>query len=349
MNQIGFKFPKGKKKNFKRYCRILATASHHPEKSLSNEDIIDTYNLPYKSAAIIKSIGVEKRHIAEESMADSDLLVIPSGSCLKKCRLEPDKLSRIIVNKYYGDNLLPMTASILQRKLGCNTAVHSFDIDGGISSFLYSVDAASRFINTGDEFVLVASGGINFRLVSKNNPRTVFLFGDASAAMLFGYSEEQHILSSYFYSNYEYYDTATSISPLTIVDMGAHPPDNDQSYLLFDTYRMDNWKIAENFYRQAVTAVSCNLLDESGLSMSDIDLVLVTENNRRIWELSLETLGVGEDKSLSLLRHCGNTMSAMLPTLIDYGFNTGKIQKGMKIMIISHGEGMSGGGLIYKV
>jgi 3-oxoacyl-[acyl-carrier-protein] synthase-3 len=83
--------------------------------------------------------------------------------------------------------------------------------------------------------------------------------------------------------------------------------------------------------------------------MNDIDLVLVTENNKKIWELTLETLGVNEDKSISLLRDYGNTMSAMLPLLIDKGISTGKIVEGMNVMMISHGEGISGGGIIYKV
>lgn len=78
-------------------------------------------------------------------------------------------------------------------------------------------------------------------------------------------------------------------------------------------------------------------------------MVLVTENNVKIWELTLETLGVYPEKSISLIREYGNTMSAMLPLLIDHGFRSGRIQKGMNIMLISHGEGFSGGGLIYRV
>jgi 3-oxoacyl-[acyl-carrier-protein] synthase-3 len=83
--------------------------------------------------------------------------------------------------------------------------------------------------------------------------------------------------------------------------------------------------------------------------MDDIDLVLVTENTRQIWELTLEALGVSEHKSISVLKNYGNTMTAMLPLLIDVGFETGRIQPGMRIMLISHGEGINGGGLIYKV
>jgi 3-oxoacyl-[acyl-carrier-protein] synthase-3 len=238
-----------------------------------------------------------------------------------------------------------MTASKLKLKMGNKKAIQAFDIDGGISSFLIGFDLISKYINTGDEHILLASGGIINRMVSKTDPRVAFLFGDASTAVLFSHCNEKHILASYFYSNYEFYDLANALSPLTIVDMGL---DFERS-LLFDTYRMDNWKKAEEFYRQASIAVSNNLLEESGLLLKDIDMILVTENNKRIWEITLETLGFSEDKSISLIKDYGNTMSAMLPLQLDIGFSQGKIGKGMKIMMISHGEGISGGGIIYKV
>ena len=349
MKNTQYFFPEWKKKNINRYCEIKSTASYTPEKILSNEDIISKHNLPYKNSAIFKSIGVESRHVAQDNESDSDILKVAADNCLRNFGLKPDSLSRLIVNKFYGDNLLPMTASILQRKLGSTTAVHAFDIDGGISSFLHSVDAVSRFIATGDDYILVASGGISNKLVSKTDPRVAFMFGDAAASILFGYSEEQHILASYCYSNYEYYDLATAITPITLVDRGKALNLNEQMGLIYDTYSMGNWKFAEEFYREAVLAVSQNLFLESGLGMEDIDLVLITENNRKIWELTLEVLGIDEEKSLSLLKDHGNTMSAMLPLLINHGFNTGKIAKGMNIMLISHGEGLSGGGMIYKV
>lgn len=349
MQSINYFFPMWKKKNINRFCEIKSTASYKPEKSISNEEIINKYDLPFKPSIIFNSIGVESRHVADEHQSDSDLLVVAAKECLDKYGLKADDLSRLIVNKFYGDNLLPMTASNLQRKLGSGTAVHAFDVDGGISSFLYAFDAAARFISTGDSHILIASGGVSNKLISKKDPRVAFLFGDGAASILLGNSEEQHIMASYFYSNYHYYELATAITPLTLVDMRDCLSKDEQMELVNDTYKMGNWKEAEEFYRQAVRAVSQNLFEESGLGMDDIDLVLVTENNRKIWEISLETLGIGEEKSLTLLKDNGNTMSAMLPLLIDYGFSTGRIEKGMNIMLISHGEGLSGGGIIYKV
>lgn len=349
MGRYDYVFPKVNKKNFNRYCRILSTASYLPETVISNDDIISRYELPFKSAAIVKSLGVEIRHEADNRMADSDVLQLSAAKCLRKYGLTSDNLSRIIVNKYFGDNILPMTASKLQVKLNSNTAVHAFDIDGGISSFLFAVDVASRFINTGDEYILIASGGIHRRLVSKTDPRIAFLFGDASASVLFGCAEEPHILASYFYSNHHFYDLFTAISPLTLADLDEYLMDGTGTSVLFDTYRAGNWKAAEDFYAEASRVVSQNLLDVSGLCMDDIDLVLVTENNKKIWELTLEAIGVPESKSSTLIRSCGNTMSAMLPLLLDREFEKGRIQSGMHIMLISHGEGISGGGIIYRV
>lgn len=344
-----FYFPKRKKKTIRRFCKILSTDSFIPEKTIENEEIINNYHPFFKNEVIINAIGVEKRHVAGNDEDDSDVLLKSARGCLDKYGILPDDLSRLIVNKFMGDNLLPMTASRLQGKLGSKTAVHSFDIDGGTSAFIYSMDAASRFINSGDEYVLISSGGINSKFISKTDPRVAFLFGDASASVLLGFSEEKHILASYFYSNHQYYDMSIMMSPLTLADKFSGLVQGEVLSVMGDSYKMENWKAAESFYREAVREVSRNILEESGLDMADIDLVLVTENNIKIWELTLETLGVNAEKSISLIKNYGNTMTAMLPLLIDHGFRSGRIQQGMNIMLISHGEGFSGGGLIYRV
>jgi 3-oxoacyl-[acyl-carrier-protein] synthase-3 len=345
MNTQDFYFPKSKNKNITRFCKIISIASYVPDTIVTNDEIISTYKLPFNNNIILKTIGVENRHIAKDSQDDSDLLYEAARKCLDNSHLKPENLSRIIVNKYMGDNFLPMTASRLQSKLGSSVANHVFDLDGGISSFLVTMDVVSRFIGTGDEFILIASGGIHNRLISKTDPRVAFLFGDASASLLFGPADEPHILASYFYSNHQFYHLATANGMEFLRNVQW---DGDNS-IFFDTYKMDNWKIAEEFYRNATREIYQNLREESGLSIQDINLVLVTENNAQIRELTLETLGVSEANSISLLKNYGNTMSAMLPLLLDSGWKSGRIQPGMNIMLISHGEGISGGGMIYKV
>jgi 3-oxoacyl-[acyl-carrier-protein] synthase III len=345
MDTQNYYFPKNKKRNITRFCKILSIASYIPETKVSNDEIIAANGFSFKNNFILKALGVENRHLAHDNQDDSDLLYEAARKCLDDYQFKPEDLSRIIVNKYMGDNLLPMTASRLQSKLGSSIANHAFDLDGGASSFLATVDLVSRFIGTGDEYILIAAGGIHNRLISKSDPRVAFLFGDASAALLFGPAAEPHILASYFYSNYQFYHLAT-MNGMNFFRNISWDEDNS---IFFDSYKLDNWKIAEDFYRNATRVIYQNLLEESGLSIPNIDLILVTENNAQIRELILNTLGVNETKSISLLKDYGNTMSAMLPLLLDYGWHNGQIQPGMNILLLSHGEGFSGGGIIYKV
>lgn len=347
MRQDNFIFPKNKKKYFRKCSKIKSVAAYLPEKVVTNDDIINGNKLTMKDSVIRKSIGTYQRRIADDSAVDSDILAYAAHNCMIKANVPIDKLSRIIVTKFFGDNLLPMTASMVQRKLGCSYATQSFDIDGGINAFLQALDLGTRYINSGDEYILISSGGICNRLISKTDPRVAFLFGDGAASVLLELSKEPHFLASYFYTNHTYYEMATT-QKLKPEYTKAYFEKGDFS-LFYDYYRMDNWKLAEDFFRKATVTVRDNLLEESNLKMSDIDLVLITENNKPIWEMTLDALGVKQEKSISLLKSYGNTMSAMLPLLLNEAFCTGKIEEGMNILFLSHGEGYSGGGMIYRV
>jgi 3-oxoacyl-[acyl-carrier-protein] synthase-3 len=245
-----------------------------------------------------------------------------------------------------------MTASMVQRKLNSQVAFHAVDIEGGINSFLHAIDLATRYISTTqgkEQYILILSGGIHVTPISKTDPRLAFLFGDGASAILLAVADEPHFLASYIYTNYEYYDTAGSRMLKMDEWVSEKIYDKGEYELLYNLYRMDNWKESLDFYLQAAEVTRENLLQESGLTMKDIDLVLVTENNKKIRDLTLEKLGVPEEKSLTVIHEYGNTMSAMLPILMNQAFSEGRLKQGMNIMLISHGEGASGGGMIYRV
>jgi len=352
MKNYKYTFPEYKKRNIKQHSKIIATASYFPDRMVSNQDIIDVNQIPVTDVVIRKTLGVENRRVADEGVADSDLLVKAAERCLEKANIKPEQLSKLLVTKFLGDRILPMTASMVQRKLNSQIAFHAVDIEGGINSFLHAFDLATRYISTTKEkeqYILILSGGIHVAPISKTDPRLAFLFGDGAAAILLAVAEEPHFLVSYIYSNYEYYDTAGSRMLKMDEWVSDKIYEKGEYELLYNLYRMDNWKDSLDFYLQAAEVTRDNLLKESGLTMNDIDLVLVTENNKKIRDLTLEKLGVPEEKSLSVIQEYGNTMSAMLPILLDKGFEEKRLKQGMNIMLISHGEGASGGGMIYRM
>jgi 3-oxoacyl-[acyl-carrier-protein] synthase-3 len=352
MNIPSFIFPPYRQRFIHRHCRIRSTASYFPERTVDNQAIIDASALPVTDTVVRKSLGAERRRIADSGVTDADLLVVTARRCLERAGLEPDQLTKILVTKFVGDRILPMTASLVQRKLNCRTAMHAVDIEGGTNSFLTSIDLAIRYISTTDnarQYILILSGGINNLPVSKTDPRLAFLFGDGAAGVLLESAPEAHFLASYAYTNHAYFAAAGTRRMKMDAEVSANLYEEGDVSILYDLYQMGNWKETADFYLQAAQVTRDRLLEESGLSMADIDWVLVTENNKRLRDMTLESLGIPQERSLSVFAEYGNTQSAMLPILIDLAFSENHLQTGMHVMLISHGEGASGGGIIYRV
>jgi 3-oxoacyl-[acyl-carrier-protein] synthase-3 len=351
-----FSFPAYRPRIIRQQSRILATAAYLPDRVVSNQDIVDAGQLPVTDVVVRKTLGIASRRVAPEGVADSDLLTEAARRCLAAAGLAPDQLSRILVTKLLGDRVLPMTASLVQRQLNCTVAMHAVDVEGGTSAFLHAVDLAIRYISTAandndndNEYILVLSGGLHNLPVSKTDPRVAFLFGDGAAAVLLGVAAEPHFLASYAYTNHAYFAAAGTRTLKVDQSVSERIYERREIAMLYDFYTMGNWKDTADFYVEAAQVTRDRLLQESRLAMDDIDLVLVTENNRRLRDLTLAALGVPEERSLTVIQDYGNTMSAMLPLLLHKAYQEHRLQQGMHVMLISHGEGASGGGLIYRV
>jgi 3-oxoacyl-[acyl-carrier-protein] synthase-3 len=329
------------------YAKILATASALPDKVVSNQDIIDAYGHRVAATAIRKMVGVAERRVAPFGVADTDLLALAARRCLDEAQMRPEQLSKLIVTKFLGDRALPMTAALLQKKMGFDVAVQAFDVDGGTHSFLQALHVADCAIGCGDGPVLIVSGGIVNCLISKTDPRLAFQFGDGAAAVLLAPANQRHILANYGFSNYDYIDLALGFSVRDCVTEDMYETGAYQS--LFELYDEKDFKRCKEFVTQAMVVTADALLKDAGKNLADVDLFLVTENHPRIWDAIVECLGIASDRTLSLRAQRGNTMSAMLPMLLDEAIRTGKAKPGDLLMLLSLGEGLSGGGVLIEL
>jgi 3-oxoacyl-[acyl-carrier-protein] synthase-3 len=345
-----FAFPPLRPRVIRRHARIVATGAYLPPRTVTNAEIIAAGGLNVTDNVIRKTLGVDRRHVADAGTADSDLLAEAGRRCLALSGVQVDQLTKILVTRFLGDHVLPMTASLVQRKLGATVAIHALDVEGGTNSFVHAVDLATRYISTSrdpDERILICSGGIHALPVSKTDPRVAFLFGDGAAALLLAPSSEPHFLACYTYANPALFDAAGTRTLKLTPELFDRMSRQGDVTPLYDLYTMGNWKETADFYVEAARVTADRLLAEAGLAQGDIDLCLVTENNARLRELTLAALGFSEAQSCSLIAETGNTMTAMLPLLLDAKLRD--LPEGTNVMLISHGEGASGGGVIYRV
>jgi 3-oxoacyl-[acyl-carrier-protein] synthase-3 len=327
--------------------QIVATATALPDTVVSNQDIIDAYDHQVAAKPIGKMVGVLERRVAQLGVVDTDLLALAALRCLDQAQLRPEELSKLIVTKFLGDRTLPMTAALLQRRLDCGLAVQSFDVDGGIHSFLQALHVANCAIGCGDGPILVVSGGVINCLVSRTDPRLAFQFGDGAAAVLLAPADRPHIVANYGFSNYDYVGLQRGPSACRIVSNEMY--ETAQYGPLFDLYQEQDFKSCKEFVQRAMGVTAQALLTEAKMGMEDVTLFLITENHPQISAAIVERLNIAPGRTLSLRETRGNTMSAMLPMLLDEAIRTGKAQPGALVMLLSLGEGLSGGGMLIQL
>jgi 3-oxoacyl-[acyl-carrier-protein] synthase-3 len=338
-------YPDSAAPHIRRYARILATSVVVPERVVTNDDIIRRYDLIATDRAVQYSIGIKERRYAGEDESAAALLTAAARQCLDRAGIAADQLDRVIYTKLLGDQMVPATAIKVLAELGVQRGIPAFDILAACSGFVHLMDMAIRYIDTGDDLVLILGGDISSRLAgakNKKDTRTIFLQGDAVVGMLLGVCDTQHVLASYLYTDNTYFDY--SYIPFGTELLNKSHAFDDQ---MFNMQMPDGMVIHESVI-DSCALVADKLLAQAGLALDDIDVVITSDQTTITWQAQLQRLGVPLEKSTSLFSHYGNTVAALSPINLHQMIETGRLQRGMTVLFMAHGAGASGGGLIFR-
>src|SRR6185369_8750833 len=94
--------------------------------------------------------------------------------------------------------------------------------------------------------------------------------------------------------------------------------------------------------------IARRILNRNGLSPSDLDLFISHQANRRIIELALEKLGLGQDKTLINIDKYGNTTAATIPLALNDAVCSGRLKKGNLVLLASVGAGFTVGAVLLR-
>lgn len=331
--------------NIRRYARILSTSVFVPDRVVTNDDIIQRYDLIATDRAVQYSIGIQERRYADDDTLPSDLLYEAAKQCLERAAVQPDQLDRVLYTKLVGDQIVPATSIKVMEKLGIRRGIPAFDILAACSGFVHLMDMAIRYIDSGDDYVLILGGDISSGLASaknKKDTRTIFLQGDAVVGMLLGSSDSQHFLASYLYTDNTYFD-------YSYVRFGTEMLNKTRAFgdEMFNM-QMPDGKVIHESVVDSCELVAQRLLRQAGLTIEDIDVFITSDQTTFTWKAQLEAMKVPLDKSTSLFYKYGNTVAALSPTNLHEMIETGRLKRGMLVLFMAHGAGASGGGLIFR-
>lgn len=323
--------------------RVAGIGSYLPEKVLSNFDLEKMVET--SDQWIVERTGIERRHIAAEGEATSDLCLQAAKRALEDANLKVSDIDMIIVGTVTGDHPMPSTACYLQTKLGAKN-VMSFDLNAACTGFIYGVSIADQFIRTGMyKNILVVGAEVLSRYMNYKDRETCILFGDGAGAWIVSRAEKDDtnlIESSHLHAD-------GSLAELLMLPSGGSAiPQSHQALdqgLNFMT--MKGREIFKNAVR--TMALSCNeALEHNKISPDQVDWIVPHQANKRIIEAVADQFKFPMERVIVYLNETGNTSAASIPLAFDWAVKNGKIKRGQTILLTAFGAGLTSGSILLR-
>jgi 3-oxoacyl-[acyl-carrier-protein] synthase-3 len=321
---------------------VLGTGSELPKKVITNRDLekmVDT-----SDEWITVRTGIKQRRVLEDGKGNAGMAYHAAKRALEDAGVEAKDLDAIVMGTVTPDYPFPSSACVLEDMLEARNAF-SFDVNAACSGFLNALSVADSFVRTGKvRNVLVVGSDVLSRLLNWQDRTTCILFGDAAGAIVIGASEDGNggILSTKLGTDGSY------VKALYVPAGGSLKPAK------LDTVQNNEHTITMNgkeVFKIAVRSmeeVSRQALDEAGVSIDQVSLVIPHQANQRIIVALAERLGVAMEKIVVNLEKYGNTSAASVPVALDEARRQGRIQKGDIVLLNAFGAGFAWGAAVIQ-
>lgn len=315
---------------------IVATGRALPAAKLTNHDlelIVDTSDEWIKTRS-----GIEQRRIITGDETNSELSARASRMALDRAGLSPAELDMVIVATVTPDMILPSTACLVQDKIGAVNAF-AFDLMAGCTGFLYGLDVATRYVNSGAaRHILLVGVDILSPIVDWQDRNTCVLFGDGAGAVIISPVEEgRGVLACKMFSD------GSKANLLYVPAGGSTQPATHQSVDKRGHFIKMN---GQEVFKFAVTVMVDSLLEVlamAGKKAQDLDILVPHQANLRIINFALKRLKMKPEQVLVNIQRYGNMSSAAIPVALDEAIEEGKLEEGQLLGLVSFGAGLTWG------
>ncbi len=333
--------------------KIIGAGHYLPEKIVNNVDFerfIETSN-----EWIVKRTGIENRHISCGEFT-VQMACKAVDEALKRANISANDLDLIIGSTVTSDFAFPSMSNMVQ---GYFNAVNAFtiDISCACAGFIYALDMAQRYINSGDEIknVLIVCSENMTKMVDFSDRSTCVLFGDGAGAVIVQKSENEAfsvLKTDGTHANLIYANLRSPNNVFTTKSEIEFQKGEFEAKFFKNSLNpfveMDGGKV----YKLAVenmAKVLIEVCEKAKIAVSDLAYVVPHQANSRIIEKVAQRIGVCKEKIYINIKNTGNISSACVPVCLSQMFQQNKLKKGDKIGLVGFGSGLTYGALIASV
>lgn len=312
------------------YSRIAGTGKYLPERVLTNFDLEKMVET--SDEWIRTRTGIERRHIAADEQATSDLAYEAARAALADAGLKPADIGLVIVGTTTPDLIFPNVACLVQEKLGI-PAGPAFSVEAACSGFVYALTVADQFLRIGGvRRALVIGAETMSRIIDWTDRETCVLFGDGAGAVVLEQSEEPGIIYSKLSADGRYRELLYASSGVS-----ARPADPDESVLKMKGNEV--FRVAVKTLESIVDQV----VEENSLEKGEIDWLIPHQANIRIIQATAKRLRMPMDRVVLTVHEHGNTSAASVPMALDTAIKDGRVKRGDLLLFEAFGGGFTWG------
>jgi 3-oxoacyl-[acyl-carrier-protein] synthase-3 len=324
-----------------RYAHIVGWGMAVPQTVLTNDDmamIVETDDEWIQSRT-----GIRQRYIANEDETTANLGLKAAQQALAVADILPSEVNLVIVATSTPENIFPSTASLIQNWLGASKA-GAFDLSAACSGFVYGVEMAAQAIRSGSINTAVVVGAETMsRVLDWQDRATCILFGDgAGAVVLRGSDQPGGVKSAVLRSDGAGYDLL-GIPTVGSVDMGFF---NKSDHRMGKMHM--NGREVFKFATRVVGESIQQAVDDAGITLEDIAVVVPHQANDRILQSAAKKLGLDTDKFISTVGQYGNTSAASIPIALCEAVKAGRLNDKDNIAFVGFGGGLSWAAMVVE-
>lgn len=324
------------------YVEVSGLGAYAPEQVVTNHDFAQ--RLETSDQWIVERTGIRERRFARPDETVASMAVPAANKALARAGVTIDQVSHLVVGTATPDRLLPSTACHLQALLGATNA-SAFDIAAACSGFIYGLTIAEGLIVAGQgDHVLVVGGEKLTHITDQADRSTAILFGDGVGAAVVSKAkgDGRGMLSTFIKAD-------GRLAELLYIPAGGVMKPFNQQVLDEKTYLMR--MAGREVFKHAVLtmAEACDeAIRRAGVKAEDIDLLIPHQANIRIIEATAKHAGMPLDKVMVTVDRYGNTSAASIPMALSDAEASGRLKKGMTVLLVAFGAGFTWGSAVIK-
>jgi 3-oxoacyl-[acyl-carrier-protein] synthase-3 len=324
--------------------KILGTGFHVPSKILTNNDL-QKMGLDTTDQWIVQRTGIRERRIAAPDETSSDLAYKASLKALDAAGLSPKDLDLIIMGTITPDTCCPAGSNWLESKLGATQAL-SFDVTAACSGFIFALNVASQYLNSGSfDTVLVVGAEVMSRTVDWKDRSTCILWGDGAGAAILARGDEGHqLLSTHIHTDGANGEDllvpggGSRTTPISYesVDKGVH-------YLKLIEANA-SFRVAVRHFVESIEEAA----DFNNIPIQDITWFIPHQANLRMFNAMAKSLKVSMDRFYVTIDKYGNSSSAACAIAFAEAVHNNTIKQGDYVCLPVFGGGLTWGSAMIR-